>query len=253
MQDDAAPGSRRGDLPAGSSAGDVAAPESRPGDSPLDPSVGRSPDGRISEAVPPPRDGDGAPAADGQQAGGGAMTTGPVPLAGSPHRRLEPQSQQLAPEALYSGFEGSEEAQFEEIEFGSYISKGVTGSVYRARYNGMQCAVKRFSPQGDDPEIVRSFKNEVFLMGKLNHANLVRFYAAVTEPTRPCIITELMVGSLSDLLYGKDKKNLPDAKWHDKRKLGVVIGIVNGVKFLHSKKVCHRDLKSPNVLYDKDL
>jgi sterile alpha motif and leucine zipper-containing kinase AZK len=117
----------------------------------------------------------------------------------------------------------------------------------------MQCAVKRFTPQGDDPEIVRSFRNEVFLMGKLNHANLVRFYAAVMEPTRPCIIVELMVGSLTDLLYGKDKKNLPDDKWHDRRKLGVAIGIVNGVKFLHSKKVCHRDLKSPNVLYDKDL
>ena len=105
------------------------------------------------------------------------------------------------PEEQYEGFDTSGEAQFEEIEFGGYISKGVTGSVYRAKYHGMQCAVKRFSPQGDDEEILFQFRNEVHLLRNLNHVNLVRFYAAVTQPSTPCIITELMVGSLAESVH----------------------------------------------------
>lgn len=211
----------------------------------------------IPEAVPPDAATATAPVAaaapqpPAAAAAPASKLPGGTPLPGSPLRGSGRNS--AMPEEQYEGFDTSGEAQFDEIEFGSYISKGVTGSVYRARYHGMQCAVKRFSPHGDDEDIVFQFKNEVLLLRNLNHVNLVRFYAAVTQPQTPCIITELMAGSLADLLYGKDKKKLPDDKWHDKRKLAAVIGIVNGVKFLHSKKVCHRDLKSPNVLYDKDL
>jgi hypothetical protein len=60
---------------------------------------------------------------------------------------------------------------------------------------------------------------------------------ACTKPPHLCIVTELMVGSLADLLYGKHRKQLPDAKWHDKRKLNTTKGIVNGLMFLHAKQV----------------
>ena len=47
----------------------------------------------------------------------------------------------------------------------------------------MRCAVKRFSAGcAHDPETVAAFNKEVFLLKNLNHENLVRFYAACTQP-----------------------------------------------------------------------
>ena len=62
-----------------------------------------------------------------------------------------------------------------------------------------------------------------------------------------------MVGSLAELLYGKARGTLLERQWNDKRKLAVASDVVNGVAFLHSRRVAHRDLKSHNVLYDRDL
>jgi serine/threonine protein kinase len=118
----------------------------------------------------------------------------------------------------------------------------------------MKCAVKCFAPStGNDKELVESFHREVFLLRNLQHENLVRCYAACTRPESLAIITELMVASLSELLYGRTMATLPGAKWGDRRKFQALNDLVNGVAFLHGKSVGHRDLKSMNVLYDKDL
>ena len=81
----------------------------------------------------------------------------------------------------------------------------------------------------------------------------MRFYSACTQPGSLAIITELMPASLSDLLYGKHKAQLPADKWHDRRKFQLLSDIISGVAFLHGKNVSHRDLKSMNVLCDKDF
>ena len=39
----------------------------------------------------------------------------------------------------------------------------------------------------------------------------------------------------------------------DKRLVAIAYGISNGMRFLHKNHICHRDLKSHNVLYDKQL
>lgn len=90
-------------------------------------------------------------------------------------------------------------------------------------------------------------------MRNLHHENLVRCYGACTQPESLAIISELMISSLSELLYGKNRMQLPDHQWNDKRKFQVLKEITAGVAFLHSRNVMHRDLKSHNVLYDKDL
>ena len=69
-----------------------------------------------------------------------------------------------------------------DIAVGRFISKGVTGSVYRGMWHGMRCAVKKFNFVEDDPELIAQFKNEVFLLQHLNHENLVRFIAACSSP-----------------------------------------------------------------------
>ena len=124
-----------------------------------------------------------------------------------------------SPLAMSAGVSAASEANFEHVRVLSYIAKGASGSVYKAKYLGMLVAVKQFTLSPDDDEGVEAFHNEITLLRSLNHVNLVRFYAACTTYPNLCIITELMMGSLADLLYGKNAKQLPDEKWHDKRKI----------------------------------
>ena len=168
----------------------------------------------------------------------------------------EPDSSTGEQAEVFSGFDTSREADLADIELFGFLAKGASGSVYSARWNGMKCAVKRFASCADGPEqeeLLASFHKEVFLLRNLHHENLVRFYSACTQPGSLAIITELMPASLSDLLYGKHKAQLPADKWHDRRKFQLLSDIISGVAFLHGKNVSHRDLKSMNVLCDKDF
>ena len=119
----------------------------------------------------------------------------------------------------------------------------------------MVCAVKRFRYSNDDTSLVQTFKNEVFLLRNLSHENLVTFYGACAQPPNLCILTELMTGSLLSLLYGKQSKHSDgrQRELNDKRQAHIVQGVATGMSFLHSHSVSHRDLKSANVLYDRNL
>jgi serine/threonine protein kinase len=158
--------------------------------------------------------------------------------------------------AEYKGFQGSTIIEnIEDIQLGSFIAEGTSGGVYNATWRGMRCAVKRFRFSKDDAGLAETFVNEVFLLQNLSHDNLVRFYGACTTPPNLCILTELMTGSLLSLLYGSLARR-PDGtlrELNDKRQAHILMGIATGMAFLHSHSVAHRDLKSANVLYDKQL
>ena len=153
------------------------------------------------------------------------------------------------------GFKPSYEIEdFDDIEKVGYIAKGASGSVYKAKWQGMWCAVKVFDCNSSDPDVKRAFQHEVNFLRHLSHENLVRLYGFCTDPM--AILTEFLNGNLSDLLYGKNSrpaKGGPMIKMTDKRQNLISLGVANGLRFLHNQGICHRDLKSPNVLYDRDL
>eukprot|EP01043_Picozoa_sp_COSAG02_P036970 COSAG02_NODE_2746_length_8108_cov_37.665002_4_plen_850_part_00 len=154
------------------------------------------------------------------------------------------------PPAALEGLKSSYEiSRFEEITVGKYIAQGTTGSVHRAHWQGMDCAVKIFDYKQGQKHIVDAFRTEAILLRNLNHHNLVRMYAMCSTQPNLCILTELMTSSLDNLLYGKGRKN----EITERRQVRIAQGIANGMAFLHRNSVCHRDLKSPNVLYDRDL
>jgi serine/threonine protein kinase len=142
-----------------------------------------------------------------------------------------------------------------EIELGSFIADGTTGGVYKGMWRGMVCAVKRFRYSKDDATLVQTFKNEVFLLRNLVHENLVTFYGACAVPPNLCILTELMTGSLQSLLYGRQCAHADGSRrqLNEKRQAHIIKGVAMGCAFLHSHSVAHRDLKSANVLYDRNL
>ena len=154
--------------------------------------------------------------------------------------------------AVRRAFEGLDSSgeinDFDDIQKVAYIAKGASGAVYKAKWQGMFCAVKVFEGKCSNPDVLDAFYQEVDILKNLHHENLVRFYGFGTEPA-PFIVTEFLLGNLSELLYGKKKT----VELNDKRQVLISLGMANGLAFLHWKGICHRDLKSPNVLYNRDL
>ncbi|XP_049396692.1 cysteine-rich receptor-like protein kinase 10 [Solanum stenotomum] len=131
------------------------------------------------------------------------------------------------------------------------LGEGGFGPVYKGTLsNGITIAIKRLartSGQG-----LKEFKNEVVLMAKLQHRNLVRVGCCL-EGNEALLIYEFMPNkSLDFFLFDSRENEILD--W--RQRLHIIKGIVKCILFLHEDsrlRIIHRDLKSSNVLLDKDM
>ncbi|KAL6653689.1 hypothetical protein ACP70R_008613 [Stipagrostis hirtigluma subsp. patula] len=141
------------------------------------------------------------------------------------------------------------EILWEDLVIGEQIGQGSCGTVYHAQWYGSDVAVKVFSQQEYSEEMICTFRQEVSLMKKLRHPNIILFMGAVASPERLCIVTEFLPrGSLFRLLQKSGSKLDP------RRRVHMAIDIARGMNYLHhsSPPIVHRDLKSSNLLVDKN-
>ncbi|CAN1268185.1 Cysteine-rich receptor-like protein kinase 10 [Linum perenne] len=134
---------------------------------------------------------------------------------------------------------------------GRKLGEGGFGAVYKGTLsNGEDVAVKRLakgSRQGD-----LEFKNEVNLVARLKHRNLVRLLGFCLEGRERLLMYEYMPNaSLDHFLFNKDKQVNLD--WE--RRYKIIVGITRGLIYLHQDsrlRVIHHDLKASNILLDAD-
>ena len=88
-------------------------------------------------------------------------------------------------------------------------------------------------------------KSEVLIHQKLNHPNVIQFFAARSEDDLVYIDMELGDSCLYDALY-IDKCLTNDICWQYFRDL------IDGVEYLHSVDVAHQDIKPENLLIGSD-
>ncbi|WJX72060.1 putative serine/threonine-protein kinase sis8 [Trifolium repens] len=141
------------------------------------------------------------------------------------------------------------EIHWEEITLGERIGLGSYGEVYRGEWRGTEVAVKRFLNQDISGEALEEFISEVRIMKRLRHPNVVLFMGAVIRFPNLSIVTEFLPrGSLYRLIHR------PNNQLDERRLLRMALDTARGMNYLHncSPVIVHRDLKSPNLLVDKN-
>ncbi|WJX52288.1 hypothetical protein P8452_38417 [Trifolium repens] len=129
------------------------------------------------------------------------------------------------------------------------LGQGGFGSVYKGcLVNGQEVAVKRLSR--DSGQGKEEFKNEVTLLVKLQHKNLVRLLGCCCEKEERMLIYEYLPNkSLDFFIFNKNQRSSLDRG----KRFEIICGIARGVLYLHQDsrlKIIHRDLKASNVLLD---
>ncbi|KAM6585093.1 hypothetical protein CsatB_012095 [Cannabis sativa] len=132
------------------------------------------------------------------------------------------------------------------------LGQGGFGIVYKGNLEEEHIvAVKRLSKNSGQG--VEEFKNEVRLIAKLQHINLVGLLGCCIEMDEKMLIYEYMENrSLDSILFSKVKRSLLD--WP--KRFNIICGIARGLLYLHQDsrfRIIHRDLKASNILLDAEL
>ncbi|CAL9001621.1 unnamed protein product [Prunus brigantina] len=132
------------------------------------------------------------------------------------------------------------------------LGEGGFGFVYRGRLlNGKDIAVKRLSANSGQGDL--EFKNEVLLVAKLQHRNLVRLLGFCLEGSERLLVYEFVPnGSLDHIIFDPTKRAQLD--WD--RRYKIIVGTTRGLLYLHEDsrlRIIHRDLKASNILIDAEM
>ncbi|CAJ2678385.1 unnamed protein product [Trifolium pratense] len=132
------------------------------------------------------------------------------------------------------------------------LGQGGFGIVYKGRLlEGKEIAVKRLSKNSGQG--VEEFKNEVKLIVKLQHRNLVRLLGCSFQMDEKVLVYEYMENrSLDAILFDKVRRSSLD--WQTR--FNIISGIARGLLYLHQDsrfRIIHRDLKASNILLDREM
>lgn len=146
---------------------------------------------------------------------------------------------------------GEFEIDVSELDFrGSQpAGKGAFGEIRVVSWRGTRVAVKTIVKQlSSQPQVQRDFRDELELLQKLRHPNIVQFLGAVTISEPHMLVTEYLPrGNLHEIVKRKGPLSAAEA-------VRYALDVARGMTYLHEHKpdpIVHRDLKPRNLLRDE--
>ncbi|KAF8780027.1 hypothetical protein HU200_001993 [Digitaria exilis] len=132
------------------------------------------------------------------------------------------------------------------------LGRGGFGPVYKGvLQDGQQIAVKKLSLRSRQG--VQEFLNEVRLLLKLQHRNLVSLLGCCASSGQKMLVYPYFPnGSLDHILFNRNRSEQLD--WP--KRYHIIVGLARGLLYLHEEspvKIIHRDIKASNVLLDDQL
>ena len=135
-----------------------------------------------------------------------------------------------------------------DIEYKGFLGKGSFGKVFLAKVDKTYIAIKKC--ELEDKHVEQEMENHR-LVGI--HQNIVKFICRFESDRHIMFGIEYVNGcDLFEYLIDYTKKNSCKGLSEDISKI-IFVQLLDGVEFIHSHMICHRDLKLENVLIDKDL
>ncbi|KAJ0900438.1 putative protein kinase RLK-Pelle-WAK-LRK10L-1 family [Helianthus annuus] len=131
------------------------------------------------------------------------------------------------------------------------LGDGGFGTVYYGKLrDGREVAVKRLYDH--NYKRVQQFMNEVEILTRLRHKNLVSLYGCTSRMSRELVLVYEYIpnGTVADHLHGDRAKESP-LTWQIRMK--IAIETANALVYLHASEIIHRDVKTNNILLDNNF
>ncbi|KAJ6893273.1 receptor-like protein kinase [Populus alba x Populus x berolinensis] len=165
--------------------------------------------------------------------------------------RIETVDEIESTESLQFAFSTIRDAT-EDFSEKNKLGQGGFGAVYKgALPSGQEIAVKRLSKDSGQGDL--EFKNEVLLVARLQHRNLVRLLGFCLQGIERLLIYEFLPNaSLDHFIFDPNKR--VHLNWEKRYK--IIGGIARGLLYLHEDsrlRIIHRDLKASNILLDEEM
>ncbi|XP_039527236.1 raf-1 proto-oncogene, serine/threonine kinase a isoform X2 [Pimephales promelas] len=138
------------------------------------------------------------------------------------------------------------EIEASEVMLLSRIGSGSFGTVYKGKWHG-DVAVKILKVTNPTPEQFQAFRNEVAVLRKTRHVNILLFMGYMTKDNL-AIVTQWCEGSS---LY--KHLHVQETNFQMFQLMDIARQTAQGMDYLHAKNIIHRDMKSNNIFLHEGL
>ena len=140
--------------------------------------------------------------------------------------------------------------ELDDYTLARFLGKGTFGEVYltKKKYSNNVYATKRMDKQMvDDPRYTKYFNNEIKILKQLFHENIIRIEDLKVTKNHYYIIMEYCNGGSLKQCLDRYKEIYHHA-FTEEIVQYIMRQVMSAVKYMHSQRIIHRDLKLDNIL-----